>query len=499
MDPVAIHTAADLRVALDTVPDRARLELAPGTYEGPFRLDRPLALIGTAGAASDVRIISDARSVITLAHPAASLERVTVELAGALRGDDDRYAIVCADGGILRRVVVRSDQGSGICVEADSAPELDRIAILGAGRFGLTLVAAAGGRYSGLTARGCRIAAILVGRDAAPRMRDLMIDGPGTFGLSLLPGAAGSYEVLDLADVETGVRIGRGAVPRIVRVRASGCRFGLVASAGAAGEIEDLRADDAETGLTLEAGAATIVRRLRSRRSEVGVHALPEAAGEIFDIDIEDSISSGLRLGDGSTTAFQHGRIVGGLVGVLASGARARLLSLLIEDTLDTAVVATGRGTEITLVGGQINRAGLGGVAAIDGARVQIVSTGISEARGAGLLASGTGSHIEAIDPVISGSSRAGLEIMGAASAHMLRGSLAKNETCGAWIGPEGTCTLDRTAVMGHRHGAGVLSVEGATVEIHDVIYANNGQDRLVVPNQAVTTADVAPEDPPVI
>lgn len=251
---------ADLAAFLSEVPSGAVVELAPGRFRGPLRIERPVTI---KGAGDLTRIEGDGRSPV-VSVDAASAGLVYFE------------SLTIAEGAGLR--------GGGLSVEAG------RVRLFNVLVRDCRADDAGGGIWVG----GGELEARLL------RLHGLSADRGGAVGV----GGEGRFAIFDGQVHESHARVGGGACfVEGARVKLSGVTFGRTRASGAAG------------GQVLWVGAATdgalLVELERVRFEDVPLGqplvVQPERPGRItlFECDVPSSVFGNPGIVDGGNNTWR--------------------------------------------------------------------------------------------------------------------------------------------------------------------------------------------------
>ena len=136
MLPATPATLTSVLTQAEALPDGAEIQLAPGHYEGTWRVAGNIDLLGPEDGRESVVFRGDVSPVVTLADIGASLCRARVELTGSPEAAD-RWALAIDHGGTVVEVALAAPGGSALAVGPRASAIIDDLDIDEAARPGL--------------------------------------------------------------------------------------------------------------------------------------------------------------------------------------------------------------------------------------------------------------------------------------------------------------------------------------------------------------------------
>ncbi|MFS8066322.1 MAG: right-handed parallel beta-helix repeat-containing protein, partial [Byssovorax sp.] len=292
-----------LKAAIDAVPDGATILVRPGTYQGPFVIERDLEIVGD-GAREAIVLESTAESVVLATGGDVALENVTIRLREGTemlspRGAASLFKVARR---IMKVVGIELGEGGAAAVEAAAQAGVLRSA-----------VSVMDGE---LRLRGCDVdagggAGVLAGLEGRLHVESCRVHGGST---GVVAGLGGHVSVAgsDVFDNDDGILLAKGsdAAIRESSVR-NATKNGILVQEGAVALIE--KSDVSVTkgsAILVQAGARPIVRTSRIHHGESsGIHIAPGGGGVFEDNDIFENGPVGLWVGASATPTVKNNRI----------------------------------------------------------------------------------------------------------------------------------------------------------------------------------------------
>ncbi|MBT0770196.1 AAA family ATPase [Kineosporia sp. J2-2] len=266
--------------------------------------------------------------------------------------DVDGSGLLAADNarGVIRSTRISRAGNPAVAIEGSSSPQISGTTIESASGVGLLIASDSTPVLQDCVIVDSAAQGIVLVERAAPELRRVGVRSPASYGVQVLSGSAGTFAECSVSDAgNVGVTVTDDASTAFEALSVSGGAAAAVAVSGSATPMfDDLRIDrPAGAGLTLAGQAAPQVRRaVVAGAGADGVLVGDQAAGVFQDLTISRPEGAGLNVTSPGQPHFSGVTITASIgAGVRVEGGRLDLAGTEITDAGAEGVLVTDEGT----------------------------------------------------------------------------------------------------------------------------------------------------------